>query len=295
MNGLHCIPATGIFYVHERSTGKKLSMGNINNIDEIVDSKKVLEVIREASLRASNAIMDIYRTGDFSIERKADDSPLTRADKASNAIIVKALRENFPDFAILSEEEKDNKERMNNDFCFVVDPLDGTKEFIKKNGQFTTNIALTYKHRSVLGLIELPVKREVYWAALGKGSYMSDDQGNVSRIHVSQVTGPDKIRVVESLSHNAPEMDELIQKYNIKNFVQMGSSIKGCLIARGDAELYYRHNPTMEWDTCAMQIIAEEAGAIFRQMDDSEMLYNREDTVNRKGFYIINDERNRLR
>ncbi|MEE3392202.1 MAG: 3'(2'),5'-bisphosphate nucleotidase CysQ [Lachnospiraceae bacterium] len=270
-------------------------MGNINNIDEIVDSKKVLEVIREASLRASNAIMDIYRTGDFSIERKADDSPLTRADKASNAIIVKALRENFPDFAILSEEEKDNKERMNNDFCFVVDPLDGTKEFIKKNGQFTTNIALTYKHRSVLGLIELPVKREVYWAALGKGSYMSDDQGNVSRIHVSQVTGPDKIRVVESLSHNAPEMDELIQKYNIKNFVQMGSSIKGCLIARGDAELYYRHNPTMEWDTCAMQIIAEEAGAIFRQMDDSEMLYNREDTVNRKGFYIINDERNRLR
>ena len=97
-----------------------------------------------------------------------------------------------------------------------------------------------------------------------------------------------------SSSHGCKEMDELISKYLLKNFIKMGSSLKGCLVARGDAEVYYRYNPTMEWDTAAMQCIAEEAGAIFRQMDDSEMLYNRENSLNDKGFYIINDKRNRI-
>lgn len=253
-----------------------------------------LELAKKAAVMAGEAIMEIYESGDFGVEMKSDDSPLTLADKASNRIIVDMLREHFPGHAILSEEEQDNKERLNNRLCFVVDPLDGTKEFIKRNGQFTVNIALSDDHRSVMGVIYVPVTKELYYASKGQGSFLEKD-GKVSRLHVScEKKEKPELNVVMSSSHGCEAMDLLLDKYRLKNFVKVGSSLKGCMIARGDADIYYRHNPTMEWDTAAMQCIAEEAGAVFRQMDDSPMLYNREDSLNSKGFYILNSIDNKL-
>ena len=119
--------------------------------------------------------------------------------------------------------------------------------------------------------------------------------GEAEKLQVSDQMEVTELRAVGSSSHASPAMQELLDKYHITKMVQMGSSLKGCLVAKGDADIYFRHNPTMEWDTAAMQCIAEQAGAVFRQMDDSEMLYNREDSLNAKGFYVINRMENRLR
>ncbi len=257
--------------------------------------ERELAVAKEAAVKAGYAIMDVYENAeDMQITYKDGDMPLTAADKASNRIIVDALKKAFPEYAILSEEEKDDLSRLNNDYCFVVDPLDGTKEFIKRNGQFTVNIALSYKHKSVMGVIYVPVTGELYYAAQGQGAYLDTKEQTGKKLQVSECTDISKVRMVMSSSHGCEQMDRLLEKYHISNFVKMGSSLKGCVVAKGEAELYYRFNPTMEWDTAAMQCIVEEAGAVFRQMDDTPMLYNREDSLNAKGFYIINSMDNKL-
>lgn len=257
--------------------------------------EKELEAAKEAAIKAGIAIMEIYNnTEDMQVEYKDGDMPLTAADKASNKIIVSALREAFPAYAILSEEEKDSRERLENDVCFVVDPLDGTKEFIKRNGQFTVNIALAYKHRTVMGVIYVPVTKELYFASKGQGAFLQEGEGEIRRITVSDNKDIPSLRVVLSGSHGCAQMDELLEKYHLTNFVKIGSSLKGCMVAKGEADVYYRHNPTMEWDTAAMQCIVEEAGGIFRQMDNTEMLYNRENSLNDKGFYAINCKENYL-
>ena len=246
-----------------------------------------LEVAKKAAVLAGEAIMEVYGNEDFSVKYKSDDSPLTEADKRANDIIVEMLKSEFPDYAILSEESADDKSRLDNDYCFIVDPLDGTKEFIKRNGQFTVNIALAYKNKSVMGVIYVPVTKTLYYAAHGFGSYCGED-----RIKVSDRA--ENLRMVMSSSHSHPDEQRLIEKYNITEFVKMGSSLKGCLVAEAKADVYYRFNPTMEWDTAAMQCIAEQAGAIFRQMDGTDMLYNRENSLNDRGFYVVNLEGNVL-
>lgn len=262
--------------------------------EEKMNYSKELEIAKKAAVLAGKAIMDIYTSGDFDTQLKSDHSPLTKADKASNRIIVDMLREAFPEYAILSEEEKDNRKRLQNDYCFVVDPLDGTKEFVKRNGQFTVNIALSYKHKSVMGVIYVPATEELYYAAEGCGSYLLKED-TVTKLLVSrEKKEKSELRLVMSGSHGCREMEDLIEKYQIRHLVRIGSSLKGCMIAKGEADVYYRHNPTMEWDTAAMQCIVEEAGAVFRQMDDSQMLYNREDSLNAKGFYIVNSWENKL-
>ncbi|MFI3164479.1 MAG: 3'(2'),5'-bisphosphate nucleotidase CysQ [Bacillota bacterium] len=258
--------------------------------------KQIEKICCDVAIKAGEKIMEVYGNADLfnNVEYKSDKSPLTMADKLANDIIVKVLEENFPDYAILSEEGKDDLVRLQNPYCFVVDPLDGTKEFIKRNGQFTVNIALAHDHKVVMGVIYVPVSGELYFASKGCGAFLTDASGKTTQIHVSDETDLSKVRLVMSGSHGCEEMDNLIKQYNFTNFIAMGSSLKGCLVARGEAEIYYRHNPTMEWDTAAMQCIVEEAGAIFRQMDDSEMLYNRENSLNYKGFYIINSPQNKL-
>lgn len=257
--------------------------------------EKELEVAKSIAVEAGKAIMNIYNTvEDMQVEYKDGDMPLTAADKASNDIIVRKMREAFPRYAILSEEEKDDKARLDNDYCFVIDPLDGTKEFLKRNGQFTVNIALAYKKKSIMGVIYVPADEELYYASEGMGAYRIRKDGSVDKLQVSKQTEVDKLKVVTSNSHGCEQMEQLLKKYNLSNFVKVGSSLKGCMVASGEADIYYRFNPTMEWDTAAMQCIVEEAGAIFRQMDDTEMRYNRIDSLNEKGFYIINQPVNRL-
>ncbi len=256
--------------------------------------EKELNVSKKAAVLAGKAIMEIYNSKEFGVEYKKDNSPLTLADKAANKIIVEMLKDNFPEYAILSEEEKDDLKRLEKDCCFVVDPLDGTKEFIKRNGQFTVNIALSYKHKSVMGVIYVPVTQELYYGSEGNGSYL-EKNGQVVKLKVNKEDKPkNQLNVVMSNSHGCEEMERLIEKYGFKNLVKAGSSLKGCMIAKGEADVYYRHNPTMEWDTAAMQCIVEEAGAIFMQMDDTPMLYNRKNCLNSKGFYIINKIENKL-
>ncbi len=251
-----------------------------------------LSVAREVAVEAGEAIINIYDSEVFDVMYKEDNSPLTMADKKANKLIVSRLSKEFPNYAILSEEEKDNKERLENDYCFIVDPLDGTKEFIKHNGQFTVNIALSYRGKAVMGVIYVPAKGELYWASEKSGAYLTSNN-ETEKIQVSD--RKTDIRVVMSSSHGCVEMDNMIQKNHLTNYVKIGSSLKGCLIAKGDAEIYYRFNPTMEWDTAAMQCIVEEAGAIFKQMDDTPMYYNRANCLNEKGFYIINRPENKMK
>lgn len=255
--------------------------------------KKELDMAKKAAVKSGEAIMDIYNNAeDMQITHKDDDMPLTAADRAANQIIVQMLSEAFPEYAVLSEEEKDDKKRLENDYCFVVDPLDGTKEFIRRNGQFTVNIALSYQGKAVMGVIYVPVTGELYWASESGGAYLQVG-GETNQIHVSD--RKEDIRVVMSSSHGCAEMDSLIRENGLTNYVKIGSSLKGCMIAKGDAEIYYRFNPTMEWDTAAMQCIVEEAGAVFRQMDDTPMRYNRKNCRNEKGFYIINCVENKMK
>ena len=256
---------------------------------------KELAIAKEAAKKAGAEIMKVYESNfTDTVEYKTDNSPLTNADKASNDLIVNMLKDFFPDYAILSEEEKDDRKRLDNPLCFIIDPLDGTKEFIKRNGQFTVNIALAYEHRTVMGVIYVPVTGDLYYASQGDGSYLLNAEGEKERLHVSGNTDHSKLKAVASSSHLSEKMEQMIEKYKIKNLMYIGSSLKGCLVAKGDADIYFRHNPTMEWDTAAMHCIVEEAGGIFRQMDDSEMFYNRDNPLNEKGFYAINNFDNRL-
>ena len=257
---------------------------------KLSDLSEVLEIVKNVTLEAGRLIIGIY-SKDFSVDYKADQSPITEADQKSNALIVQTLSSKYPECAILAEESQDNPERLKNQWCFIIDPLDGTKEFVKKNGEFTVNVALAFCGKPVLGVIGIPVTGELYYAAKGLGAFY-EKNGQVQKISVSAKT--DDIRMVASRSHRSDKLQALIEKNGIQNITSVGSAIKGCLIARGDAEVYYRFGLTMEWDTAAMQCIVEEAGGVFRQMDDSEMTYNRVNSLNEKGFYVINHPANRL-
>jgi len=256
----------------------------------MIQLAKELEIACMLARLAGERILEIYEK-DFSVEYKEDESPLTLADKESNELIVSGLRKEFPEYAVLAEESRDDKSRLTNDWCWVVDPLDGTKEFIKRNGEFTVNIALTYRGEVVLGVIFVPVKNELYYAARGKGAFLERD-GSSRKISVSDKR--DKLRIVSSRSHGSEDLDRLLAQNQdkISEVVSAGSSLKGCLIAEGNADAYYRYGLTMEWDTAAMQCIVEEAGGFFRQLDGNLMRYNRENSLNEMGFYILNHQDN---
>lgn len=259
-------------------------------------SQQEFTALRQVILDAGDAIMQIYQHDDFDkiTDWKADNSPLTTADKAANDLIVQKLKTLFPDDAILSEEEEDDLNRLNYARCWVLDPLDGTKEFIKRNGEFTVNLALSIDGVSVWGMIYAPALDKLYWAQKDAGAWMQSGNNAAEQIQVSNKNK--NLRIVGSRSHEHPKMQEIIdsKKDLIERAVPMGSSLKGCLIAEGEAEIYIRHNPTMEWDTAAMQIIVEEAGGIFSQLDHSPMRYNRHNSLNEKGFYVANSQENLL-
>lgn len=249
-----------------------------------------LERAKKLAKEAGEKILEVYNT-DFEVQYKEDKSALTDADLKANDVITKGLHEAFPEIAILAEESIDDKSRLENEWCFIVDPLDGTKEFVKKNGEFTVNIALAHKGESLMGVIYVPVTGGLYFALRGGGAFYEED-GETKPIRVSDATS--NLKMAASRSHLSDRMKAFVEKNNIAELVQVGSSLKGCYIAEGRADIYYRFGYTMEWDTAAMQCIVEEAGGIFRQMDDSPMRYNRVNSLNEKGFYILNNEANKL-
>lgn len=252
----------------------------------MIDLKKLCEVAREASLAAGEEILKIYESGDFSIEAKADDSPLTLADKAAHDKIVSFLEKT--DIPILSEEGKDinYQERGDWEYFWMVDPLDGTKEFIKKNGEFTVNIALIHNGKPILGVVYPPVLDEMYYAIEGLGSFKVVN-GVETKLSTSKKTLETKdLKVVASRSHMSKETQDFVDQLHQPSIVSKGSSLKFLLVASGEADVYPRFGPTMEWDTAAAHVIVTEAGGSVVLEDKVTVLsYNKENLLN--PFFIV--------
>jgi len=232
--------------------------------------------------KAGNVIMEIY-SKDFTVEYKDDKSPLTEADKNANAVIIEGLNALPLLFPILSEEGKEipYEERKNWEYFWLVDPLDGTKEFIKKNDEFTVNIALIHKNTPVLGVVYAPALGEMYWAKKGGGAFKN---GKKLPLSMNQDTSK-LLRVVASKSHLTPETQEYINEIaKATEFIECiskGSSLKLCMVAEGSADIYPRLAPTMEWDTAAADIIVREAGKGIIQFEDNKTLsYNKKSLLN---------------
>lgn len=241
----------------------------------------LLEVAKTAAKNAAVEILKIYESGDFSIEAKSDDSPLTQADKASHLAIVAELEQtNLP---ILSEEGRaiPHEERKDWDYFWMIDPLDGTKEFIKRNGEFTVNIALIHQGEAILGVVQVPVQDKLYFASQNQGAFIEDAAGT-STIKVNSCQLNDAgIRVVASRSHLNEDTQHFMDQLNDPKIVSMGSSLKLLAIAEGQADLYPRFAPTMEWDTAAAHAVVSEAGGkVLIKNTKSPVVYNKPDLLN---------------
>ena len=247
--------------------------------------KKLIEKLIIISKDAGNAILDVYssKDQDFGINYKEDHSPLTIADKASNDIICKDLMKLTPDIPILSEEGKsiDYKERKDWDTFWLIDPLDGTKEFIKKNGEFTVNIALIESGCPVLGIVHAPILNITWYGSLNLGSFIIKDKKKIS-INVETPADNQTIKVVSSRSHsNNPKLENFLKNLDNHELVKMGSSIKICLVADGSAHFYPRFGPTMEWDTAAAHAVVKYAGGNILDLNtDAELIYNKVSLLN---------------
>lgn len=250
-----------------------------------IDTENLIRIAR----LAGNAVMEIYKT-DFTVEHKEDQSPLTLADRQSHAVIVKGLSECYPEIPVLSEEGKGiaYNDRKNWSRFWLVDPIDGTKEFIKRNDEFTVNIALIENGYPVFGVIYAPALDTLYFGEQGNGAFKVVGDSGKQRIRVKEET-EDTYTIVESRSHPSPELNdylaELGTKYGEINRVEKGSSLKFCAVAEGLADCYPRFGPTMEWDTAAGQAIVEAAGGKVVRPNGERFSYNKENLLNE--FFIV--------
>ena len=254
--------------------------------------KENLSIAIEAAIAAGNAIMEIYNGDDFDVQIKGDSSPLTLADIASHDIIEQFLaKTNIP---VLSEEGKSipYDERKNWSLLWIVDPIDGTKEFIKRNGEFTVNIALVENQIPVAGVVYAPALQELYFSDSISGAFKVKIDENVSLNELinkadklPSIPLPSVYTVVASRSHLSPETEEYINElkslHGNVEMVSKGSSLKLCMVAEGKAHCYPRFAPTMEWDTAAGHAICKYAGFEVKDwVTKNEMLYNRENLLN---------------
>lgn len=244
-----------------------------------------VEIAREAGKR----ILEIYNS-DYTIEEKHDKSPLTDADLAAHRSIVKALTALTPDIPILSEESAKLPfaERQKWRTYWLVDPLDGTKEFIKRNGEFTVNIALIDNHKSIIGVIHVPVLNIDYFGWKDGGSFKIEQGGKAQPIQVRKQAG-DKLIVVGSRSHSSEQLQAYMENLGDAELLSMGSSLKFCLVAEGRADLYPRIGLTSEWDTAAAHCIVEQAGGRVTQLNMSELDYNTKDSLLNPFFFVFGD------
>ena len=252
-----------------------------------IDSSQVVDVAK----KAGDAIMEIYKR-DFEICEKSDNSPLTEADLASHKVIVECLRELTPDLPILSEEssQEEIKNRINWQTYWLIDPLDGTKEFIKKNGEFTVNIALIHQNKTIFGVVDAPALKATYWGGKSIGSYKVDNGIEKPVIIARKKCKIDDMKIVGSRSHQSEEFIDFVADYPGAEIVSMGSSLKLCLVADGSADLYPRLGLTSEWDTAAAQAVVEGAGGSVVSFEDNVPLsYNaKQDTFLNPYFLVSN-------
>ncbi len=247
-----------------------------------IDFDKLCLIAKEAG----HAIMSIYE-GEHGVEFKEDNSPLTKADKASHQVIVEGLMRSYPDIPILSEEGADIPylERRDWERFWLVDPLDGTKEFIKRNGEFTVNIALIENGRPVLGVIYVPVQDKLYFGGLNQGAWIQSGDSVASPINVRQPNPEIGLTVVMSRSHPSPDLEAFLTTINVKESVSVGSSLKLCVVAEGEADIYPRLGPTMEWDTAAGHAVVEAAGGQVCTPEGGAVKYNKANLLN--PYFIV--------
>lgn len=250
------------------------------------------EYLRKLARKAGDVIMDIFNSKDFGVEYKEDDSPLTRADKASHNIIVANLKERFPEFPIISEEDKNTipfDQRESWDMFWLIDPLDGTKEFIKREKDFTVNIALILKEDPFWGVVYAPARNWLYY-----GGPFDQSQKNISGketrlLPFKENIDRETIVAVRSKSHAKPEEEIVLKDYGVTNTVSMGSSLKFCLVAEGTADIYFRAGPTWEWDTAAAHAVVLGADGIIKD-GNSPLTYNKPSLLNENGFLCLRND-----
>jgi len=244
------------------------------------DLLRLAESLLPVVALAGDAIMKIYEGG-FTVQHKDDDSPLTAADLESQRVIIDGLKRLTPDIPILSEESAAAPwaERRMWTELWVVDPLDGTREFVKRNGEFTVNVALVVDHEPVLGVVAAPAQGLVFWGARGVGAFTEHRGAARTAIRTTPPQRP--LRVVGSRSHASPQTAEYLAKVAEHVMTGVGSSLKFCLLAEGKADLYPRFGPTSEWDTAAGQAVLEAAGGHVTRLDGHRLRYNcRESLIN---------------
>ncbi|MEM7612480.1 MAG: 3'(2'),5'-bisphosphate nucleotidase CysQ [Pseudomonadota bacterium] len=241
----------------------------------------------ELARSAGRAILAVYET-DFSVDTKSDESPLTKADLAAHRIISAGLAEQDPGTPVISEEAglEDFSVRGQWQRYWLVDPLDGTKEFVKRNGEFTVNIALIEQHRPVLGIVHVPVRNVTYVGIPGSGAWRQDADQAPTAIQVSDET-PATARVVGSRSHQSDAIAQWLARIGEHEIIAMGSSLKFCVVAEGGADVYPRLGLTSEWDTGAAQAVVEAAGGSVLTLDGQALAYNRKDDILNPYFVVV--------
>ena len=245
-----------------------------------MDFNHLSDVMRRLAIEAGAEIMRIYNAPDFEVKTKADESPVTEADEAADALISAGLRAEFPDVPLVTEEQADSHGQKVSTFL-IVDPLDGTKEFVKRRGDFTVNIAYVVDGVPVRGIVYAPAKNRLFYTRADgvtveeSGDHAADTVGPASPISVST---PDNaaLMVVASKSHRDQATDDYINKYAVQDSKSAGSSLKFCLVATGEADIYPRLGRTMEWDTAAGHAVLNGAGgAVVRFDDHSPLTYGK--------------------
>jgi 3'(2'), 5'-bisphosphate nucleotidase len=255
------------------------------------DPGELLEDVVTLAHVAGEHILKVYDRDDFSVESKQDNSPLTAADLASHHAIVAGLEQLSPDIPILSEESASlpYAERSSWSRYWLVDPLDGTREFIKRNGEFTVNIALIDDGVAVLGVVYVPVTGVCYSACRGRGAFKQAADGTPAPISVRRLDdGP--VMVVGSRSHRGDSLNSFLEKLGEHDMVGMGSSLKLCLVAEGAADIYPRLGLTSEWDTAAAQCVVEQAGGFVTSLDMQPLRYNTKDSLLNPFFLVFGDD-----
>jgi len=236
---------------------------------------------------AGRAILDVYAT-DFDVQSKEDASPLTKADLASHHCIVDGLARIRPDLPIISEESElpDFEERSLWNRYWLIDPLDGTKEFVNRNGEFTVNIALIDNQKAVFGVVHVPVQGKTYVGCEGYGAELREGDAPAKPIRIAK-NSRTPVRVVGSRSHRGASLDAYLDALGEHDMISMGSSLKFCVIAEGGADLYPRLGLTSEWDTAAAQAVVEQAGGSVVTLDGKTMKYNAKEDILNPYFFVV--------
>ncbi len=255
------------------------------------DIKKLREPVTMIARRAGDAILEIYRSMDPGVTYKDDDSPLTSADLAAHELIVNSLAELTPGIPVLSEESADIPFAVRSGWKthWLVDPLDGTREFLARNGEFTVNIALIHEHTAVLGVVGVPALGAVYTGSPGVGADRRSGADAPVAIHV-QTTASKPVRVVGSRSHRGETLDAYLAALGAHTLVPVGSALKFCIVAEGGADVYPRLGLTSEWDTAAAQAVVTAAGGHVVTLDGQPLRYNTKESLLNPYFFVYADD-----